>query len=58
MTNFRVEVSSFVPLGDANHAVVRYVDQGSSAMLPVSELRPLHAQFRNLPCQVLIFQTK
>jgi len=46
----RVEVSTFLPCGQA---IVRYVDQGSSAMLPVSDLRPLHAQFRNLPCQAV-----
>jgi len=49
----RVQVSNYIPCGDSSQAIVRYVDQGSSAMLPVSELRPLHAQFRNHPCQAV-----
>jgi len=49
----RVEVSNFIPCGSSNQAVVRYVDQGSSALLLISDLRPLHARFRNLPCQAI-----
>ena len=43
----RVEVSNFIICGDSSQAIVRYVDndQGSSAMLPVSDLHPLHGQF-------------
>ena len=33
--------------------VVRYVDQGSQAMLETNMLRRLAAQFRNLPCQAV-----
>ena len=33
--------------------VVRYVDQGSQAMLDTNMLRRLAAQFRNLPCQAV-----
>jgi len=49
----RVEIQHYIPGGDSSQAIVRYVDQGSSAMLPVSDLRPLHAQFRNLPIQAV-----
>ena len=33
--------------------MVRYVDQGSQAMLDTNMLRSLAAQFRNLPCQAI-----
>jgi len=49
----RVEIQHYIPGGDNSQAIVRYVDQGSSAMLPVSDLRPLLAQFRNLPIQAV-----
>ena len=40
--------------GSSSQCVVRYVDQGSQAMLHTSRLRSLPAQFRNLPCQAVM----
>jgi len=49
----RVEVLQVIPNGEHSLAVIRYVDQGSQAMLDQSQLRPLVSQFRNLPCQAV-----
>ena len=42
-----------MPQAGSSLCVVRYVDQGSQAMLDTNMLRSLAAQFRNLPCQAI-----
>ena len=54
MIHCRVEVLQVVSEGSSSLCVVRYVDQGSQAMLQTSRLRVLPAQFRNLPCQAIM----
>ena len=42
-----------IPQAGSSLSVVRYVDQGSQAMLDTNKLRSLAVQFRNLPCQAV-----
>ena len=48
-----MEVLQVLPQAGSSLCVVRYVDQGSQAMLDTNMLRSLAAQFRNLPCQAV-----
>jgi len=49
----RVEILQIIPNGSSALVVVRYVDQGSQAMLDSSQLRNLAPQFRSTPCQAV-----
>ena len=49
----RVEVLQVIPQGSSSLCVIRYVDQGSQAVLDLNMLRSLPAQFRSLPCQAI-----
>jgi len=49
----RVEVIQVIPNEVSSFAVVRYVDQGSQAMLDGNQLHHLTSKFRNTPCQAV-----
>jgi len=49
----RVEILQTIPNGESALVVVRYVDQGSQAMLDLSQLRHLASEFRTVPCQAV-----
>jgi len=49
----RVEVLQVIDQPGSSLCVVRYVDQGSQAMLDTNMLRSLAVQFRNIPCQAV-----